>query len=86
VLLASSAPFVPDVARPIPASRGQIPSPPERSFEMGRYSSPPARRRSTQPMAVAEASDAAPYGPGRAMPGTPIAGYATAVLSGRGLY
>ncbi|MDO8533729.1 MAG: septal ring lytic transglycosylase RlpA family protein [Xanthobacteraceae bacterium] len=87
VLLASSAPFVPDVARPIPASRGQIPSPPKRSFEMGRYSSPSDRRRPAQPMAVAEASYApGAYGPGRAVPGTPIAGYATAVLSGRGLY
>ena len=81
--------------RPAPAPSSALlasnPPPPVSSgpFERGSYSSPYDRSRRSQPMAVAEASYAAPgaaYGSARAMPGTPIAGYANAVLSGRGLY
>ena len=82
VLLASSSPFVPNVERPMPGARGgMIPGPPERPFALGRYSASPVA-------ATPDVTPARSYSPRAAAysAGMPIAGYASAVVSGRGLY
>ncbi len=83
VLLASNSPFVPSLDRPLPGARGgHIPSPPERPFALGRYSASPVAA------VTPDVTPARSYSPRAAAitPGMPIAGYAAAVVSGRGLY
>lgn len=95
VMLASAGgPLVPEMASPLPGRRmaAQVPEPPERPFDLGRYPQggpAPVREPSTAPVVMA-AAGAGSY----ERRGQPVASYSpghprpvdTAITNGRGLY
>jgi rare lipoprotein A len=92
VLVASAGgPFVPAAAPAIPAGRPiDIPTPPDRPFELGRYmTSPPATTSRPQvagtPVQAPRATYAEP-GPAPRPALIPVSGQSQATINGRGLY
>ncbi|MEX2127986.1 MAG: septal ring lytic transglycosylase RlpA family protein [Xanthobacteraceae bacterium] len=93
VLVASAGgPFVPVAADPLPSGRAAtIPSPPDRPFELGRYPATVATN-DLRPSRVANAAPAEPRAgfidavQTARLPLVPVAGQASALVTGRGLY
>jgi rare lipoprotein A len=94
VLVASTGgPFVPAAAPALPAGRvANIPAPPDRPFELGRYAAAPGvlqadnrPRLPTMPAAEPRATYAASEYTARSVL-IPVAGQGPAIINGRGLY
>jgi rare lipoprotein A len=90
VLVASTGgPFVPVAAPAIPSGRAvNVPTPPDRPFELGRYLAAPATNSQPQvatgPTVAPRATSAEPAASRPAL--IPVAGQSQATINGRGLY